>query len=119
MHRRQKVGARGESLAIDYLAKYGYTLITSNFLVHHVGEIDLILRQQNLVICVEVKTRYSTVVPFEFLIPRSKQRKIITVARVFIQQQQLFDAVVRFDVVFVDLSSSDPVITHIPNAFRA
>ncbi|MDQ5940457.1 MAG: putative endonuclease [Candidatus Dependentiae bacterium] len=117
MHIRQKVGSRGESLAVDYLSDHGYTLVTSNFLVHHVGEIDLIMRHQNVLVCVEVKTRYSVAVPFEFLVPRSKQRKIIATAKFFVQRQQAHDFVVRFDVVFVDLSAGAPVITHIPNAF--
>ncbi len=119
MHIRQKVGSRGESLAVNYLIDRGYTLVTSNFLIHHVGEIDLIMKQQNVLVCVEVKTRYSTTVPFEFLVPRSKQRKIITTAKFFVQRQQAHDFVVRFDVVFVDLSGGEPVITHVPNAFGA
>ena len=119
MQTTKLVGSAGEQLAADYLSSQGYTIIAYNYAVHHVGEIDLIARKNEFLICVEVKARYSLLVPFEFLIPKSKQYKIIKTARYYIQQYRYFDMVVRFDVVFVDLSGSVPVITHLPEAFVA
>ncbi|MDQ5890544.1 MAG: putative endonuclease [Candidatus Dependentiae bacterium] len=119
MHVRQTIGVRGEHLAARYLEALGYTTLTINFSVHRVGEIDLVMQRGDYVVCVEVKTRHNRKVPFEFLIPREKQRKIIMTARHLVQQYDLCDAVVRFDVVFVDLSGTVPAITHIENAFQA
>jgi putative endonuclease len=119
MQTTKLVGSAGEQLAADYLSAHGYTIIAYNYSVHHVGEIDLIARKDEFLICTEVKTRSSLLVPFEFLIPKSKQQKIIKTARFYVQQHRFFDAVVRFDVVFVDLSAGCPIITHLPQAFEA
>jgi len=119
VHIRQKTGRDGERLAADHLRRAGYQILTLNYTVHRAGEIDLVCRRGDTLACVEVKTRNSLTVPFEYLVPRSKQRKIIYAARHFVQRHGLFDVVVRFDVVFVDLSGATPCITYIPNAFQA
>ncbi len=118
MQKKKQIGAAGESLAADYLIDHGYTIHAVNYTVHHVGEIDIIAQKDEFLVCVEVKTRYSLLVPFEFLIPRSKQQKIIKTARYYIQEHTLFDRVIRFDVVFVDMSGAQPVVTHLKQAFE-
>jgi len=113
----QARGMRGEALALAYLRERGYQLVARNVRMHQRGEIDLIMRAGEALACVEVKTRVSPQVPFELLVPRAKQQKIIFVARWYMQQHRLHDVVVRFDVVFVDLSKAEVEIRHIPGAF--
>lgn len=117
MQSLKQLGSRGELLAAQHLEACGYTIIDFNFAVHDVGEIDLIARHDIFLVCVEVKTRVSLAVPFTYLVPWSKQRKIIRTAEHYVHRKRLHNVVVRFDVVFVDMSSGEPVITHIPNAF--
>jgi putative endonuclease len=117
MQSRKQLGNRGELLAAEYLTAQGFQLVTFNFAIHDVGEIDLIFRHKEFLICVEVKTRVSLAVPFTHLVPWSKQQKIIRTAQRYVQRYHLHNLVVRFDVVFVDMSLGVPVITHIPNAF--
>ena len=117
MQTQKQLGTCGELYAARYLEARGYRMIDYNFAVHDVGEIDLIARHDIFLVCVEVKTRVSLAVPFTYLVPWSKQRKIIRTAQYYVQRHRLHQLVVRVDVVFVDMSTGAPVITHIPNAF--
>ncbi len=117
MQSRKQLGSRGESLAAQYLESLGYQITDYNFSIHDVGEVDLIARHDIFLVCIEVKTRVSLAMPLTYLVPWSKQRKIIRTAEYYVHRKRLYNVVVRFDVVFVDMSSGAPVITHIPNAF--
>jgi len=56
---RKRVGQFGEQLAREYLVKYGYQIIAGNVKTSY-QEIDIIAKQNNLLIFIEVKTRTST-----------------------------------------------------------
>lgn len=118
MHILRKIGDAGECFAARYLQERGYRLLSKNFTVHRRGEIDLVMEKDEFLVCVEIKTRRSTAVPFEALVPWRKQQRIVFAARCYVQRWQLTEKVVRFDVVFVDVSSGVPVITHVENAFQ-
>ena len=76
---RQLLGARGERLAAAYLQQHGYTLIGANWHCAH-GEIDLIARQNDVIVFVEVRTRRSgTEAAFASINPR-KQRTLTQAA---------------------------------------
>ncbi|MEW5941133.1 MAG: YraN family protein, partial [Chloroflexota bacterium] len=55
---QQRVGRWGEQAAAEYLEKRGYLILARNFRTKH-GEIDLIARQDNILVFVEVKARSS------------------------------------------------------------
>lgn len=117
MHILRKIGDEGECLAAQYLQARGYRLVAKNFTVHRRGEIDLVMEKDEFLVCVEIKTRCSNLVPLAALVPWRKQQRIIFAARVLVQRLQLVDKVVRFDVVFIDLSAGSPAITHFQSAF--
>lgn len=52
----QALGAEGESLAADHLVSRGYQIIARNWRCRY-GELDLIMRDGDTVVAVEVKTR--------------------------------------------------------------
>ena len=52
------VGNQGENLACDYLKKQGYKILGRNYRIRG-GEIDIVATDQNYLVFVEVKTRYS------------------------------------------------------------
>lgn len=54
---RHTLGKRGEDLASAFLEKKGYTLIERNFRRLD-GEIDLIMKDKNTLVFVEVRTRF-------------------------------------------------------------
>ncbi len=52
-----RLGARGEKLAARYLRRHGFKVLYRNFRGRHGGEIDLVCRERDTLVFVEVKTR--------------------------------------------------------------
>ena len=52
----QALGAKGEALASDYLVSRGFQVIARNWHCRY-GELDLIMRDDDTIVAVEVKTR--------------------------------------------------------------
>jgi putative endonuclease len=115
---RKVLGARGEDLAVKYLKKKGYKVIERNYRCQ-LGEIDLIARQGDTLVFVEIKSRSSPGfgLPQE-AVDRFKQDKLIEVARAYLAERRLTeDITMRFDVVAVRLTPSGPDIELIQDAF--
>ena len=98
---RLRLGAEGERAAKAFLLASGYRILHENYSTP-LGEIDLIARDGDVVVFVEVKTRASR----EFGPPQSsvtltKQRQIIKASELFLQREGLADTVCRFDVIAV------------------
>ncbi len=55
---KQKLGAWGEIVAKNYYQKLGYQILAQNFYTRY-GELDLVLKKNNKILVVEVKTRTS------------------------------------------------------------
>src|ERR1051325_6924403 len=70
-------GARGEKLACRYLRRNGYKILFRNFRGHSGGEIDIVCRDRDTLVFVEVKTRTREDFgrPLE-AVKRQKQRQI-------------------------------------------
>lgn len=101
---KKKKGDEGEKIALDYLAKKGYQIITNNF-HSKFGEIDIIAKSpttQNLVF-VEVKNyqKESLVDPKEMITPK-KQRRLVTTAKYFLFVNNLENIQVQFDLIIVE-----------------
>lgn len=110
----REAGAIAESQVALFLAGLGYRIIERNFFAK-TGEIDLIARDGETVVFVEVKSRSSSAYGLaQEFVGRAKRRKIIKTAMVYIQRRAL-DCPMRFDVVAV----AGGVIEHIPSAFDA
>ena len=108
-----RLGVLGEKQAKDFLIKNKYKIIKTNYTCP-VGEIDIIAKQKDVIVFVEVKTRTSA----KFGLPREsvtpfKQNKIRSVATCYLKENMLLNSPVRFDVI--DILEGN--ITHIPNAF--
>jgi putative endonuclease len=113
----RRSGAWGEELALHYLTRRGYTLIERNYRTRY-GELDLILRDQNTLVFVEVKLRRGVAFgnPLEAVTPR-KQATIRALAERYLSvRAPHFDAV-RFDVVGILIGKGQPRIVHIEDAF--
>jgi len=110
-------GAWGEELALRYLTQLGYTLVERNYRTRY-GELDLVLRRQNILVFVEVKMRRGVGFghPLEAVTPR-KQAAIRALAqRYLFEKEPEFDAA-RFDVVGILVGKGAPRIVHIEDAF--
>lgn len=114
---RHLFGSDGESAAAAYLKKKRYKIIGRNYSCRF-GEIDIIARQGNYVVFVEVKTRKSEgfAMAREF-VTRSKQERVIKSAMLWLQQNDV-ELQPRFDVIEVVGEGSARRITHIESAFE-
>lgn len=112
---KRKAGDVGESLVAQFLQKQGFTILARNY-TKRTGEIDLVARQRNLVVFVEVKTRTKTMFDLTEVINKTKQRRIISAAKSFILEHNLYEHILRFDVALIEQLEQGS-ITYIPNAF--
>jgi putative endonuclease len=114
-----RLGARGEKLAGRYLRRHGFKILYRNFRGRHGGEIDLVCRDGDTLVFVEVKTRTREDFgrPFE-AVNRQKQHRISLGAFAWLRLLGNPDILFRFDVVEVILSAENkPRIELIRNAF--
>ena len=51
-----ELGKKGEDLAVSYLLKQGYQILTRNFR-YQKAEVDIIARKEDVLAIIEVKTR--------------------------------------------------------------
>ena len=117
---RKTLGNRGEEIAATFLIKNGYSILQRNYR-RQFGEIDIIAKDGEDLVFIEVKTRTSDMfgTPFHS-VHRKKQQQIITTAQEYLVRHNLCDSPVRFDVISIEFrSEQNPVIELIKNAFDA
>jgi putative endonuclease len=100
---RKRLGALGERIAREHIEKLGYRVIETNFRCHE-GEIDIIAREGEELVFVEVRTRRG----LDFGSPEesitvSKREKLIEVANAYLQSHEGSPSSWRIDVVAVEL----------------
>ena len=111
-----KTGSKGENLAAEFLKQKGFEIVARNYRFKH-AEIDLIIKRDNWLIFVEVKTRSSS----SFGEPESfvddfKGRKIFEAAEEYIFSTD-WQGHIRFDIVSVKLGK-EPEIVHFEDAIN-
>ena len=116
------LGDAGEFYAAEVLKNEGYTILAKNFRAGRAAEVDIIAEYNGVIVFVEVKTRSNDKcgTPAEAVDLR-KQKKIITAAMKYLQNNNLFDRACRFDVIEVFANENKNFkgwsINHIENAF--
>lgn len=112
-----KLGQRGEDLAASYLQKQGYKIIQRNYKTM-IGEIDIIARDGDDLVFIEVKTRESLEYghPFES-VNKNKRRKIANVAMLYLKRLKDIPPC-RFDVVSVYYEQGRAEFNLIQDAFE-
>jgi len=112
-------GASGERLARRYLRRLGYKILHRNFRGRSGGEIDIVCRERDTLVFVEVKTRSREDFgrPLE-AVGREQQRRISLGALAWLRMLDNPDILFRFDVVEVTMGEgAAPRIELIKNAF--
>ncbi|OGW39904.1 MAG: YraN family protein [Nitrospirae bacterium RBG_13_39_12] len=112
------LGNKGEDLAVKFLKQKGYVIIMRNYKTH-VGEIDIIAKDGNTIVFVEVKTRTDATFgyPFESVTKR-KREKLKKLALLYLKRQGK-EFPVRFDVLSIFyMDSGKKEIEHIKDAFE-
>lgn len=115
----KELGVAGERAAKAYLEARGYTILHENYATP-LGEIDLIAREGETLVFIEVKARSSEEYgPPEASVTRGKQRQIVKAAELYLLKARLQEVACRFDVVAVTFlkEGEAPWIELIRNAF--
>ena len=112
---KRSFGSEGEQAARNYLTGKGVKILEMNYR-RPTGEIDIIARHKKCLLFIEVKRRTSLRYghPSEAVNP-AKQAHILRTALLYLQEHQLEDTPMRFDVIEVLPDG----IRHIEDAFDA
>ena len=113
----RRTGDLGEEIALRHLSSLGYDLVKRNYRTRY-GEIDLILRDGETIVFVEVKLRRDTGYgdPLDSVTTR-KQEQVRAIAEQYLNEIEPEFEALRFDVVGILARGGRPEITHVQNAF--
>lgn len=95
-------GDIGEKIAKDYLEKKGYKILDTNFRYSRLSEIDIVAKEKDTIVFVEVKMRSTEEYghPFE-AITKQKLGRIYQTALFYLQQTEEKHRDYRIDVISV------------------
>ncbi len=112
----RSIGKESENFARRYLEKRGLVFVAANYLCKR-GEIDLIMREQGVLVFVEVRFRKNA----DYgdgaeTVTMSKQRKLIRAANHYLLEQKLYGKIdCRFDIIA--FAGEDDTVNWLKNAF--
>jgi len=113
------VGRRGEELAAEFLGTAGYEILARNWRCAE-GEIDLVAREGETTVVVEVKTRSGLAFghPLEAITP-VKLARLRRLAGAWCEAAETPVRSLRIDVIgVVAVAGRDPIIEHVVGVFR-
>ena len=110
---KTQIGRKNEKKAAEYLKNLGFEILKTNYSTRY-GEIDIIAKQDNTVVFVEVRSRKNLSYGYpEESINEAKINRIKKTAELFLLDFQEPFEDVRFDLISIINQS----IRHIQNAF--
>ena len=115
---KMRTGKKGEDIAVAYLKGKGYRIVERNYKCR-LGEIDIVAKDGDAIVFVEVKSRKSE----EFGDPQlavglEKQKKISKISLTYLKEKHLYPCNARFDVVAIKMLPDGSTIELIQNAFE-
>lgn len=117
----QNLGRTAEELVWRYLRQRGFKLVAKNLRLGHL-ELDLVVRKNELIAIVEVRTRSlsSKTTAFGSIDGRKRQRLRVAAARLWKKRYRHDPSVqrIRFDVAQVSFDAPHPRIEYVPAAFQ-
>jgi len=115
---KQQSGKFGEEIAKIHLEDQGYIFLEQNWYCRY-GEIDLIMRDDDELVFVEVKLRKNDDFGYpEEMITYQKRRKLQKSALSYIRKKKLDDFFWRFDAVAITGNKIDYNIQHFQDIIR-
>jgi putative endonuclease len=117
MKSTRAIGSSGEQNAVSFLQRQGFAILDRNYIFHH-GEVDLVAKDGDELVFVEVKLRRSARFgsPEEAVTP-AKQELIRRTAEAYVQEKKLDNIPCRFDVVAISVEKGIKRFVHYKNAF--
>jgi putative endonuclease len=119
-HTRQKLGDYGESSAAAHLIRAGYQVIARKWRCA-LGEIDLVVRDGDQLVFVEVRTRRGTV-PAAESVTIHKQRRLVNLALMYLQSSHAAETQLwRIDVIAISIDRNGQIaqLDHIRSAVES
>jgi len=120
MNDQLELGKLGEKIAREFLEKKNYRIIAQNY-KNYFGEMDLIARDGNFFIFIEVKTRLkNTFGPPEESINRQKQKKLIRISNQYLLENKIEGENYRIDCLAIEIDKTKKCATvrHIKDAVK-
>lgn len=115
---RKELGRLGEELAVEYFRQHGMLVLDRNWRPQRAnlrGELDLVVRDEDFLVIVEVKTRRCLAfgTPAES-VTRRKLRTLHSLALAWLDQRQIHAPKMRFDVISITVPpAGQPVLEHL------
>ena len=107
------IGLKGESLAVKYLKGLGYKILEQNYKTH-MGELDIIAKDKDRIVFVEVKSRSTLSKGFgREAVTQDKIRHLRSSATMYLKSKKLLDEKIRFDIIEI----VDDKINHLKAVF--
>lgn len=117
--RGPQAGAAGEALACRHLEGLGYRVVARNFRCR-AGEIDVIARDGEVTVFVEVKDRQGrSHGEGHESVTFGKRQKVVRAARLYAASHGLSESPIRFDVISIERDPAGDRVRHDQGAFDA
>jgi putative endonuclease len=116
MSKAKELGNKGEEIAVAHLKSLGYEILNVNWFSNHL-ELDIVARDGNELVIVEVKSRGSDSYehPSE-AVSNKKIRFLVNAAEAYIQEKDI-NLDTRFDVISIIFMGKTIELEHFQNAF--
>jgi putative endonuclease len=115
---RIQTGKKGEDIAVAYLKSKGYQILERNYRCPF-GEVDIVAKDRNTIVFVEVKSRRSDRFGDpQLAVGQDKQKKLSKISLNYLQQMRIPSENARFDVVAVKMYPEGTKVELIRNAFE-
>lgn len=113
-------GQAAEEAAYLFLQKKGLTLLSKNYR-SYVGEIDLVMKDQETIVFIEVRLRSKTQFgnAIESITPRKVKRIVQTATRFLQERKWLYTVACRFDIIAIHPIHGIMQLEWIQNAFTS
>lgn len=112
------LGTKGENLAVTFLKKKGYKIIARNYKTF-IGEIDIIAKDGDITVFIEVKTRINDSFGYPFEAVNTKKKKKLKNLALLYLKNKGDESPVRFDVLSIFMNNGKEEIEHIKDAFES
>lgn len=116
MASHNELGRKGEELAAGFLEDNGYIIVEKNYRFQK-AEVDIIVRKENVLVVVEVKTRSSNYFGNPQGFVNKKKIKLLTMAVDYYVTKNDLDVEVRFDIIAITKQRKGFKIEHFQDAF--
>lgn len=114
--RNQEVGRIGELEALIWLKGSGYEILETNWRAGK-SEVDVVAKQGDCIVFIEVKTRTNTAYEFpEVAVNGAKQKALIRAANQWVMDNPTHTSL-RFDIIAIEILHHVKKITHFKDAF--